>query len=366
MILAAQYGDGWSPDWAVHPGEYLEEHLDVRGWTQAEFVRLSGLNKKLVSDIINQKNPVSPDTAVVLERVLGVKAYIWTGLQSDWDLFQARRRKSKVAPEARAWIRRFPLKELRRADVLKDTDDEEQALDGLLSFIGIGEPSAYEARLQSVSVHHRQAKGDISHDHVFCWLLLGEHHARQRNIPPFDAGKFKKAVAEMRQMTCDQPEEFSPKMIDLCQAAGVALVFEPALSQTKLYGSARWLDGERALIQMSLRMKKNDHFWWTFFHECAHLLLHKGKNFADDKPGDGDQFEKEANAWAEEILVGRERLARFIATRPQSRQQVLRFAQSIDLHPGIVVGMLQHHRVLEFRHLNDLKETFELSRQAGS
>ena len=363
MILAAQHEDGWTPDWATHPGEHLEEYLDVRGWTQADFVRLSGLNKKLVSDIINQKNPVTPDTAVVLERVLGVKAYIWTGLQADWDLFQARRRKSRVAPDERAWMKRFPLLELYRAGVLRKPDDEEQALDGLLGFLGIGEPSAYAARLKSISVRHRQAKGDISHDYVFCWLLLGEYHARSMNLPQFDEAKFRVAVNAIRRMTCDGPDVFEPKMIDLCRSAGVAVVFEPALSRTKLYGSARWLEGDRALVQMSLRMKKNDHFWWTFFHECAHLILHRGKNFADDRPGEGDQFENEANDWAKELLVGRDRFARFLKTKPQTRKEVISFAESINLHPGIVVGMLQHERIIGFQHMNDMKDTFEIARE---
>jgi HTH-type transcriptional regulator/antitoxin HigA len=364
MILAAQQSDDWSPDWATHPGEHLEEHLEARGWSQAEFVRLSGLNKKLVSEIISQKNPVTPETAIVLERVLGMKAYIWTGLQAQWDLFQARRRKSKVAPDARAWMKRFPLGELRQSGALKNTDDEELTLDGLLGFLGIGEPSAYEARLHNVSVHHRQASGNVSRDHVFCWLLLGERQAREMNLPPYSEAHFKNAVNEIRELTCLKPETYCPRMVELCRSAGVAVIFEPALPNTKLYGSARWLEEDRALIQMSLRMKKNDHFWWTFFHECAHLLLHRGKNFADDKPGEGDRFEQEANAWAEEILVGRQLFERFRRTQPRSKEAVAVFARSINLHPGIVVGMLQHARVVEFRHMNDLKQTIDFNRAA--
>ena len=62
-------------------------------------------------------------------------------------------------------------------------------------------------------------------------------------------------------------------MKELCRNAGVALIFEPPISKTCLFGSARWFDTNRAIIQMSLRMKSNDHFWWTFFHEAAHIIL---------------------------------------------------------------------------------------------
>jgi HTH-type transcriptional regulator / antitoxin HigA len=81
----------WKPHWAVHPGALLEEHLEARGWSQAEFARLAGLTPKLVRTIIKGSNPVTAETAIRLERVLGLKAYIWTRIRANWDLFQARK-----------------------------------------------------------------------------------------------------------------------------------------------------------------------------------------------------------------------------------------------------------------------------------
>ena len=83
---------GFAPNWSTHPGEHLEEYLDAHGWNQAELARRAGLTPKLVSEIINGKNPVTPETALKLERVPGLKAEVWLGLQSSWDLFQARKR----------------------------------------------------------------------------------------------------------------------------------------------------------------------------------------------------------------------------------------------------------------------------------
>jgi len=85
MATVIEERNGWAPDWATHPGEHLAEYLEARGWSQAEFARLADLTPKLVSEIINGKNPVTPDTAIKLERVLGLKDYIWLGLQRDWE-----------------------------------------------------------------------------------------------------------------------------------------------------------------------------------------------------------------------------------------------------------------------------------------
>jgi HTH-type transcriptional regulator/antitoxin HigA len=91
----------WTPNWAIHPGTLLEEHLEARGISQAEFARLAGITPKLVSTIIKGLNPVTAETAIRFERVLGLKAYIWTGIQAKWDLFQARA-DATTAPDAKS------------------------------------------------------------------------------------------------------------------------------------------------------------------------------------------------------------------------------------------------------------------------
>ncbi len=355
MTDLAAHRQEWTPNWAVHPGVLLQEHLETRGLSQAEFARLTGLTPKLVSTIIKGTNPISAETAIRLERVLGLKAYIWAGIQAKWDLFQARG-SAKFISNPKEWLSQFPLKELRNRGYLPNTKDTDAQIESLLSLFEIGLPQAYAAKVGALAVHHRQSKAhESSQYHVFTWLMLGEWRARAMNLPPFDARKFQEAIRQTRMLTTEAPAVFEPIMKDLCRCAGVALVLEPPISKTCLFGSARWFDVDRAIIQMSLRMKTNDHFWWTFFHEAAHITLHRGKNFADDKNGEGDGAEEEADLWAEEALVGRERFAHFKAKHPRSELKVKEFATAVNLHPGIVVGMLQHARIIPFSNLNKLK-----------
>lgn len=355
----------WTPNWATHPGEHLEEYLDVRGLTQAQFARIAGLTPKLVSEIINKKNPVSPDTAIAFERVLGLKAYIWTNLQANWDLFQARQRASQAAFTQEAWLSRFPLRELKARGVLPNTQDKGVLLDSLLQLLGIGRPEAYEAKLAGLAVQHRRSRSHPSSlDHVVTWLMLGEQEAKSIDLPPFDGDKFLAAVRNIRSLTQQCPEVFAPRMKALCRDAGVALIFEKSISKSGLFGSARWLDKEHAIIQMSLRMKSNDHFWWTFFHECGHIVLHRGRNFADDQQGVGDGAETEADVWAENILYGEGGVKAILAKRPRSRDAVCQLAKTLDLHPGIIVGLLQYHEIVPYRHLNGLKVTFDWANEA--
>ncbi len=95
--MATKATDGFSPNWTTHPGDHLAEYLEVRALSQAEFARKAGLTAKHVSEIVNRKAPVTAETALKLESVLGLKAEIWMRLQSSFDVFEARKRVSSKA-----------------------------------------------------------------------------------------------------------------------------------------------------------------------------------------------------------------------------------------------------------------------------
>ena len=127
-------------------------------------------------------------------------------------------------------------------------------------------------------------------------------------------------------------------------------------------GVARWLNARRPLIQLSLYGKQNDRFWFSFFHEAAHILLHsqqKKSVFLDDpsKTISSSKEEQQANAWARDFLI-KPGHARALSDIPKTKTAVASFAQSIGVHPGIVVGRMQHDQLLDVRWLNDLKVSF--------
>jgi HTH-type transcriptional regulator / antitoxin HigA len=353
----------FAPDWSVHPGEILQERLEVFGISQAELSRRTNLTTKVISEIINGKAPVSADTAVALGPVLGLAPIVWSNLQSEWNLFHARQQHAPSAAKIAEFVDRFPVAELVERGVFAKGLSGLPLLEAVLKLFGVASILAYETRLERLAVHYRHSpKFESSPDHVFTWLQLGELEARNMQLPAFDAAKFEHAVKkQLRPLTVKPAKEFWPQMVALCHAAGVAVVVSHPFSKMRLSGTARWLDTGNAVIQLSLRHKTNDHFWWTFFHECGHVILHPKQNFADDGDGgSGANAEREANEFAEEVLVERDRFAEFVDTMPSTVKQIAAFAGGVGVHPGIVVGMLQHRKVLRWDQLNSLKEKFAI------
>jgi Zn-dependent peptidase ImmA (M78 family) len=128
------------------------------------------------------------------------------------------------------------------------------------------------------------------------------------------------------------------------------------LPKTRLSGATRWLGKDKALIQLSLRHKRDDHFWFSFFHEAGHILLHGKKQwFLDDAKIGAGEAEEEANAFAADFLIDPGEFNLFCDQSDYGSVAIKRFAQEQGIAPGIVVGRLQHEGLVEYRNCNSLK-----------
>ena len=188
------------------------------------------------------------------------------------------------------------------------------------------------------------------------WLRQGEILGRKIECEPYDKSKFRDSLDNIRLLTVLSPKEFIPKAEKLCAESGVSLVLVPELPNTGVCGASRWLTSTKALIQLSLRYKTNDQFWFSFFHEAAHILKHNKSvvYLENDSEYDSDE-EKEANNFAANILIPPEDYRRLVKFNSFNKNLICKFAKQINIHPGIVAGRLQHDGLLDFRFHNKLK-----------
>ena len=96
MVDSVERGE-WRPDWATHPGEHLWEMLGVRGWSEEDLARSTGLSLEFIRGVIAGATPVNQETALHLEQVLDLKASVWINLQANWDAAQRRTTKTAAA-----------------------------------------------------------------------------------------------------------------------------------------------------------------------------------------------------------------------------------------------------------------------------
>lgn len=359
--MSKQAVNTYVPDYTVSPGAVLEEILQERAIRKTEFARRAGLSEKTVSQIIHGKGPIVPATAIQFERVLGVSAEIWNNLEAAYRGFQARKDQKEHLQRQGEWASRFPLKELAKRKIIAKRDHPAEASEELLRFFGMGSIEAWEQWYQRLSLAYRHSPSYTSApESVATWLRIAQNRADDIETAPFDRAAFIEALKAIRLLTTETPGAFSTRMVESCRQAGVALVFVSEFPGTHLYGATRWLSSEKALIALSLRYKTDDQFWFSFFHESAHVL-HEGKKkvFLEDEDMIKSDEEKAADRFASDWLISPKDY-RALVRKPLSRKAVEVFAERISIAPGIVVGRLQHDKHIPYDWLNGLKRRFTL------
>ena len=345
----------YRPDHAVPPGWVLRERLAVEGLSHAEFARRCGRSPKLISEIVAGKASLEPETALQFERVLGVDASVWLGIESDYRLHRAR--EAEDAADSVAWAKAFPIRELTKRGCFERPESNADAVAKLLAFFGVGSIEAWVARYSRANVAYRHSPSFRSDEHsLAAWLRLGELEAERQDCAAYGERRFKHAIRDIRGLTREPIEAALRQAAELCNEAGVALAMTPPLPKTALSGAARWLSPRKAVIQLTARHKSDDHLWFSFFHEAAHIVLHGKKGvFVDGSGVDDTGIEAEANEWASNALIPKRAWERFVAASPRGESVVRAFADEQGVAPGIVVGRLQHEGLLPWTRLNGLK-----------
>lgn len=347
------------PDYLVTPGEILEEYLDDFGMTQVELADRTGLSKKTINEIIKAKSPITPETALRLERAIGRPAHFWSNLERQYQEDKTRLAEHQHMESYLKWLDKVPVNAMSKLGWIPKSKDKIGQLEAVLRFFGIASPDQWETVWREHQVAYRQSERfEACAESVSAWLRQGKIIAQQLDCAPFNRKRFQNILDEIRDLTVENPDVFVPRLVELCSSAGVAVVFIPELPKTGVYGATRWLN-DRAIIQLSLRYKSNDHLWFTFFHEAGHILYHGRKDVFIEGIGlDGDK-EEEANIFARDRLIPPAEYRTFLSKWDgRSLAPIETFARRIKIAAGIIVGRLQHDKYLRITHGNKLKVYF--------
>lgn len=77
----------------MHPGQVLSEiYMKEMGLNQSQFADKCKCSPRKINEIVNAKRSVSPEFALVLEKILGTTAEMWVRMQAEYDLSIARKK----------------------------------------------------------------------------------------------------------------------------------------------------------------------------------------------------------------------------------------------------------------------------------
>ncbi len=353
--------NSYHSDLAVPPGEFLEEVIADLGMTKVELAKRMNRPATKLSAIFKGEKTITPDTAIQLERVVGIPAHVWTGLESEYRLTLAKLQQSadeeKLKEEA-PYVVKFCYKELVQLGYVDKFTKASDKVKELHKFFGVTSLSTV-VKLKRYRPAFRiweKMRNSKSWESTATWLRIGEIRAHQTNCAPFNKDKLIHSLESIRSMTMQAPETCQLQLTTLLANSGVALVILPHLPRTYAHGATFWQGLDKAVLLLTIRGSWADIFWFSLLHEIAHILLHGKQNtIIESDTITASERENEADLYASNLLIAESDYNEFKSKRSIYRSDIIDFANSVGVHPGIIVGRLQHDKLIKPYWHNNLR-----------
>jgi addiction module HigA family antidote len=341
------------PDIVFHPATTLNEKLKEMGMSRKEFAVRTGKPEKTIIAVLKEESSLTPEMAVLFEKVTQIPAKFWINKQARYNEYIARKKHQEAITEAIDWAKQFPYAEMAKLNWVISTRNAMEKTINLLNYFGVASHIAWE-KLYLETELKVAAYTSLKQSHqphaISSWLRQGEIQAKKIDAPDYDAKLLKHNIPTMRRLMVEQPANFFSQLQDLCLEAGVVLLFTPKLPKVPLSGSTRWINNT-PLIQLTARYKKNDSFWFTFFHELGHIILH-GKKYISlenvDFVGADPEKEEEAHQFAIGHTFTREQEKEVLENDTITEQDIIDYAKKFDTHPAMIIGRLQHDGYIHY------------------
>ena len=330
----------FQPDYAVCPGETLQEIMESFNMSQKELAVRAGLTVQSLNRIFKGEQPITYESANRLELATGVPARYWNNLEAQYREHLAKVEERKDMESDLQWLKNIPTKELAERSSIKNSDSPVAMLRETLGFYGVSSVKAWQEIWNIPAVAARRSSCFESQPgSASAWIRQGELQAHKIECQAFDKSLFMQALQTIRGLTRETPETFEPEMKRLCAEAGVAVAMVPEMKKVPWNGATKWLSPRKAMILLCLRGKGEDKFWFSFFHEAGHVLHDSRKDLLINDDTIKDQREARANQFASEFLIPS--AYNDDIQNINSHDEIVALAKQLGIAPGIVAGRYQ-------------------------
>ena len=314
---------------AFHPGYYIADIIEDMGISQAEFAARMGTTTKTLSQLLNGRANISNDLAKKLSVMMGTSAEVWQRLQNKYDQKLIEIQCAKDFDEQKELVKQIDYRFFVDVVGLPKTKNTEEKITVLCSFFKV---SDLRIMLRpDFMVNFRSGTSDKSEKKVInsrAWIQTAMNIAKTIETEPYNAQKLKEYLPELRDMTIQSPDE-------------------------------------RVVLAMNNRGLDADKFWFSLFHEIKHVLQQKIKTVfisssVKEMVDYNKTLEDEADKFASDYLIPPNELRKFAPTQYTSDNEIIEFAESIGIHPGIVAGRLQHEKIIPQSRCSKLKDKYTI------
>lgn len=350
------------------PGDTIQEHIDYIGMSQAELAERLGRSVPKLNELIKGKAPITKETATKLEYVLGVPANFWLNLERTYQDELLEIEQMEHLEQCQEWVSSFPLAKMKSFGLLPNTRKKPELADSLLKLFRVASPTQWsDIYIGSSLAFKIELRHTTEPQAISVWLRLGELQADKINVEAYNKKELRNNLDQIQDIAYQHSDTWLEELQTLCASCGVALVYTPCIAKAPIYGATRWIKNNSVpLIQITDRQKDYNAFWFTFYHELAHILKHGKKDIFIDgiesiKPD--KEKEEEADAFAARMLLSEKERNELFQYPNFDRELILELSKKFKKHPGIIVAQVQrqYNHLYKNVHLNSLKTKVEFT-----
>lgn len=349
-----------------HPGYAVKDIIDEYEMTQNEFAQRMNTTPKTLSLLINGLCSITLDLAEKLACVTGVSTEAWLNMQRSFDIEFAKQEKTERLNVQKRYLNYLDYAYFKDADTpIKATNDEEK-IANLCRYFRVADLSLLKCT--DFLVNYNSDSYPMNESELVCsqaWLQTAINYSRNIKSKSFNADKLKEALLVIRKLTVKKPAEFIPCIEQLLAECGVVFVFLPYLKGSHIHGAVRWFNNKKVMIAMNDKDYTAESFWFALMHEIKHVLQNKLKTVFVSCSGNkgvmlNEKLEHEAEKFAMDFFVSSKQFQSWLKRGDYSSPAVKAFAAELELHPGIIVGMLERHLDRTLPELHSLKEKYKV------
>jgi len=353
----------FQPNWFSKPADTLSTLLSRREMTPDMLAKCMGRDASVVHGLLSGSIAIDKPLAGLLSKCVGGSPSFWTTRQSQFEQDLNRAAEAMSIDKGKSWLRTLPIKAMVTSGWIPASKETRDTIKTSLAYFDVTDPDEWRERyteFQNLFRYRASPAFETKLGALAAWLRQAEIQANAMTCASWDAAGLRARLGGMRALTkATNLDYVLPRLRALCAEVGVAIVFLRAPTGCRASGATRFLSPSKAMIVLSFRYLSDDQFWFSFFHEIAHLLLHgNGATFVDGEAAEPSEKEAEANAFSAGVLIPADRQDELMTVRGRFRD-VIRFAVSIGVSPGIVAGQMQHRKLIGPHQFNRLKRRYD-------
>ena len=288
-----------------------------------------------------------------------IPARFWLKAQQDYGEYLARQRQAEAVKNDVEWMKEFPIDDMIQKGFLPFVKSEIEKTQALLKYFGIAGSGAWEDyyQKQTLCTAFRLSLAGMKNQYsLSAWLRHGEIQVVRNKVKTsYSQEKLKNCISKMITLANSESSNFKEKLVDLCAEAGIVLVYTPHIRNSRAQGATRWVNGH-PLVQISDFYKHYDIFWFSFFHEIGHILLHNKKDIfleGIEYSEKSKKKEDEANDFSKDLLVSPQ-IEACLQKLDYSEYGIRILSKETGIHVAFLVGRMHYLNILPYDHGNKL------------